>query len=124
MSIRFTHLAGVAIAATLATVGTASAREKHLHHPRVASNHRVLIAEVKAPPLTVQKRSFLDPGNVVPVGSATPESVTANTTENRQIYTSYAPAKFGESTLPGPYYLPGDPRFSGGNTIDWDDLIP
>ena len=78
-----------------------------------------MLAEIKAPPLTVLKRrSFLDPGNVVAVGAEN-AYVTANTTEHRPIYNSFAPDRFGESTLPGRFDLPGNERFEPNNTFDF-----
>ena len=83
----------------------------------VRSAKSTVIAEMsdasEGRPLTVRKRSFLDPGNAVPVGSATPEYILANTSEHRNVYTSYAPAFFGESELPGRFDLPPtNPRFN------------
>ena len=78
----------------------------------------MILAEITAPPLTVKKRSFLDPGNVVQVG-ADNEYLTANTPENRPIYSSFAPARFGESTLPGRFDLPYNPRFEPSNNLDF-----
>lgn len=119
MPIRYFSLTGAALALTLLAAGGAAAQGRHIRHLRVAHvHHRLVLAEVSAPPLTVRKRSFLDPGNVVEVG-ADNEYLTANTTEHQPIYTSFAPARFGESTLPGRFDLPYNPRFEPGNNIDF-----
>lgn len=113
-------LAGVAVALTVLATGAATAQDRHVRHVRVLAHasRSVLLAEVKAPPLTVKKRSFLDPGNVVEVG-ADNEYLTANTTEHQPIYNSYEPARFGESTLPGRFDLPYNPRYESGNSLDF-----
>lgn len=119
MPIRVSPLVGVAVALTLLGAGAANAQDRHVRHVRVVhARSRVLLAEVKAPPLTVKKRSFLDPGNVVEVG-ADNEYLAANTTEHQPIYNTYAPARFGESTLPGRFDLPYNPRFEPGNSLDF-----
>ena len=106
----------VAIAAIALSAGVADAQtSKKLHVARTkapaAADYR--IAEITAPPLTVRKRSFLDPGNVVAPGSDTPEYIAASTTEVRPVTASYAPAFFGESELPGRFDLPPtNPRFN------------
>lgn len=57
-------------------------------------------------PLTVQKRSFLDSGRVVPVGS---ESRYVSDTVNYQRTTDYyyARSRYGNETLPGRFDNPG-----------------
>ena len=55
-------LAAAAFAALSATASAETTR--HRHHPRVAEQYNF-----ERPPLTVNRRSFLDPGPVVPVGS-------------------------------------------------------
>jgi hypothetical protein len=59
-----------------------------------------------APPLTVNRRSFLDPGPVSPVGQG-PNYVTANTVFNRTPDQTFSPSKFGNETLPRPLEVPG-----------------
>ena len=115
MSIRFSTL--VAATAMLGLcVGTADAQpSKKLHaaHAKAPAVAAYTVAEITAPPLTVRKRSFLDPGNVVAPGSDTPEYIAASTTELRPVTASYAPAFFGESELPGRFDLPpSNPRFN------------
>ena len=115
------HLSTVltlAAAAALLTAGAADAQTaKRVHAAQAKAHHPVIIAEMSDAtairPLTVQKRSFLDPGNAVPVGEATPEYIVANTTQNVPVYRTYNTAFFGESELPGRFDLPpSNPRFN------------
>ena len=57
-------------------------------------------------PLTVNKRSFLDPGPVVPTGSGQ-NYIAANTIFNKTQDRIFEPAKFGDSELQGQPYVPG-----------------
>ena len=118
---RIHTMAVVAIAATLATIGFADAQTTKKLHAAHAQRigHNASIAELTAPPLTVQKRSFLDPGNVVAVGSDTPEYVAASTIDRVPVYSSYAPAFFGESELPRPYELPDNNRYFPKRDLDF-----
>ena len=115
------HLSTVltlAAAAALLTAGAADAQTaKRAHAAQAKAHHPVIIAEMSDAtairPLTVQKRSFLDPGNAVPVGEATPEYIVANTTQNVPVYRTYDTACFGESELPGRFDLPpSNPRYN------------
>lgn len=120
MANRFSTLLTVATAATLLTAGAAGAqttrRVTSVRTQTVRTHHPVIVAEISdrtARPLTIQKRSFLDPGNVVAVGSDTPANIVFNTTEHVPIYRSYNKAFFGESALPGRFDLPPtNPRFN------------
>ena len=121
MANRLSTLAIVALAATFSTIGFADAqgvRKVHVAHAAKAPRTSV-IAELSAPPLTVKKRSFLDPGNVVAVGSDTPEYIAANTTDHVPVYASYAPAFFGESELPRQFDLPNNERFYPKHDLDF-----
>jgi hypothetical protein len=60
------------------------------------------------PPLTVNKRSFLDPGPVVPVGSMS-NYVTANTIFNRTPDQVAHRSLYGNEALPWPLEVPGRP---------------
>ena len=121
MANRTNTMALVAIAATFATLGCADAqtvKKMHAAHaPRIARTASV--AELTAPPLTVKKRSFLDPGNVVGVGADTPEYVAASTGDRVPVYSSYAPAFFGESELPRQYELPDNDRYYPKHDLDF-----
>ena len=105
----------LAISATLAlaTSGVAQAQGRH----------RPAVRPVAAPPLTVTKRSWLDSGNVVPVGTNN-SYLTANTTLNQPITRDFAPGRFGQSTLPGQFDLafskdnPRGPDAGGGIFFD------
>lgn len=106
-------------AALLLTAGAADAQTTRRvpAKAQAARAHRpVVIAEISdatARPLVIQKRSFLDPGNAVPVGQDTPANIVYNTSGYRPVYTSYAPAFFGTSELPGRFDLPpSNPRFN------------
>ena len=121
MANRTYTMALIALAATFATIGFADAqtvKKTHTAHaPRIARH--AALAELTAPPLTVMKRSFLDPGNVVGVGSDTPEYVAASTGDRVPVYSSYAPAFFGESELPRQYELPNNDRFYPKRDLDF-----
>ncbi len=60
----------------------------------------------KGVPLTIQKRSFLDSGPVVPVGRLR-NYVNDSTVLFVPTYRNGAPAKFGNETLPGRFDVPG-----------------
>ena len=61
--------------------------------------------------LTVKKRSFLDSGKVVPVGSES-NYVTAGQYFTRTSDYYYARGRYGNETLPGRFDLPGgEPLF-------------
>ncbi len=86
--------------------------------------HRVPIAAADLRPLTVTKRSWLDMGNVVPVGSQN-SYLSASTTLNQPVYSSYLPAKFGQSTLPDQFTLAfsnANPRGPESGGIFFDDV--
>jgi hypothetical protein len=58
------------------------------------------------PPLTVNKRSFLDPGPVVPVGTEQ-NYVTISTIYNKTPDQVAQRSKYGNETLPWPLEIPG-----------------
>lgn len=63
-----------------------------------------------APPLTIQRRSFLDPGPVVAVGSLN-RHVQAITTLAVPAYAEIGvPGRFGYDTLPRRFDPPGRPQ--------------
>ncbi|MBX9738774.1 MAG: hypothetical protein K2X62_01815 [Beijerinckiaceae bacterium] len=62
-----------------------------------------------APPLTIQRRSFLDPGPIVPVGSMS-NYVAAGTSLNVPVYNMSSPGAFGRETLPRRFDPPGRPQ--------------
>jgi len=63
-----------------------------------------------APPLTIQRRSFLDPGPVAPVGSRS-RYVQSITTMAVPVYAELGvPGRFGYDSLPRRFDPPGRPQ--------------
>ena len=91
-----------AIATAAAPVNAQSVRDRR-HAPAAERfiNER--------PPLTVNKRSFLDPGPVVPQGSMS-NYVTMNTIFHQTPDQNFARSEFGNEVLPRPLDVPGRPR--------------
>jgi hypothetical protein len=99
-------------ALALAATSSAFAATKHHHHyahyvHRYAPTGPVYSSDEA--PLTVNKRSWLDPGNVVPVGSEE-NYVTANTGFNQTPDEANFPSRFEEDNLPRPLYPTGTPH--------------
>ncbi len=92
-------LAGVAVAGV---ASGASAQGRH-HTYVMAAN------DLNSLPLTVNRRSWLDPGNSAPAGGGNgPAYMQATTAEFAKTPDRiYAPDKFGNSALPGQPYVPG-----------------
>ena len=80
--------------------GTMAAQAQDRMHVR----HRAHVQLVSAPPLTVKQRSWLDMGNVVAVGTQQ-SYLSANESLHEPVYQSFAPDRFGQSTLPGRFDL-------------------
>ena len=95
-------LAAAAFAALTAPASATATR--HHHHPRVVQQYYD-----ERPPLTVNKRSFLDPGPVVPVGSMS-NYVTTNTIFARTADQYFLKSQFGNEVLPAPLEVPGRPQ--------------
>lgn len=76
----------------------------------IRRHHRLVVARYnnERPPLTVNKRSFLDPGPVVPVGSMS-NYVTMNTVFHQTPDQNFLRSAFGNEVLPGPFSVPGRP---------------
>lgn len=92
---------GLAFAALAVLNAPAAAKPKH-HHP-----HRHLaVYRDSRPPITVTKRSWLDPGPVVPVGTEQ-AYVTQSTIFNQSPDQAYFPSRFHEDAMPRPLYVPG-----------------
>jgi hypothetical protein len=103
----FHKVPSIIIAATVfaALTATASAQgTRHRHPPRVAEQYND-----ERPPLTVNKRSFLDPGPVGPVYS-TPNYVAASTTFAQTPDQGFLKSQFGNEVLPSPLEVPGRPQ--------------
>jgi hypothetical protein len=100
----FHNKVSIVLAAALAAF-TASAnaqtKPRHRHRQQVAERYLD-----ERPPLTVNRRSFLDPGPAVPVGSMS-NYVTANTIFNRTPDQIFARSSFGNDRLPQPLEVPG-----------------
>ncbi|MGH6839296.1 MAG: hypothetical protein ACREDT_10960 [Methylocella sp.] len=77
---------------------------RHRHRTPVAARYYD-----ERPPLTVNRRSFLDPGPMVPVGSLS-NYVTANTIFNRTPDQYYLKSQFGNDRLPQPLEVSGRPQ--------------
>ena len=105
---RFTPaLLAILVAAALAVPTMASAKAKHrvVHHYRQPAP--VMVYQSNQPPLTVNRRSWLDPGNVVPVGSES-RYVAATTYFAQTPDQAYFPSRFHEDAMPRPLYVPGN----------------
>ena len=92
-------LAAVALAALTASAN-AQPKPRPRHHPQVAERYYD-----ERLPLTVNRRSFLDPVPAVPVGSMS-NYVTANTIFNRTPDQIFARSLFGNELLPWPLEIP------------------
>jgi hypothetical protein len=98
-------IAGLAL--SLSAAG-ASAQVRHRHHAPaiiVAQND-----DIQSLPLTVNRRSWLDPGNSAPSGTSGPAYLQASTPNYGHSVESYSQReKFGNAALPGAPYVPGRP---------------
>ena len=95
-------LAAAAFAALTVTASAQTTRQHH--HPRVAEQYND-----ERPPLTVNRRSFLDPGPVAPVGSMS-NYVTASTVFGQTPDRYFLKSQFGNEVLPAPLEVPGRPE--------------
>lgn len=93
---------GLAICLLAANASAATKPSHHHMHPHV------FVYRDSRPPLTVNKRSWLDPGPVVPVGSMQ-SYVTETTGFNQTPDEAYFPSRFHEDVLPRPLYPTGRP---------------
>ncbi|MGI8568343.1 MAG: hypothetical protein ACR2KT_04385 [Methylocella sp.] len=103
----FHNKISIVLAAAALTAFTAAANAQttqHRHRTRVAAKYYE-----ERPPLTVNRRSFLDPGPAVPVGSMS-NYVTANTIFNRTPDQYYLKSQFGNDRLPQPLEVSGRPQ--------------
>lgn len=86
-------VAGVAVSLCAAQASAGEKSRRHHHAvPHYVENTN------EAPPLTVNKRSWLDPGPAVPVGHDN-NYVTANTVQVKTPDQVYNTAQFGNGTL-------------------------
>jgi hypothetical protein len=108
-STRILASAGALMAVSLlAAVEPAAAKTLHRYHPNVAYGYHPQVYSSDQPPLTVNRRSWLDPGNVVPQGTAD-RYVAASTTFEQTPDQIYFPSRFHEDVLPQPLYPTGRP---------------
>jgi hypothetical protein len=99
----------VLAAATLAVaLAPASAQTQNKAKRRAPQPVALAAFYGERPPLTVNKRSFLDPGPVVPVGSMS-NYVTASTIFNRTPDQVGHRSLYGNESLPWPLEIPGRP---------------
>jgi hypothetical protein len=91
-----------------AMMGLITAAGAQSYRPR--SHHRLAVGRSSSerPPLTVNKRSFLDPGPVVPVGSMS-NYVGIITVFGQTPDQNFLRSAFGNEVLPGPFDVPGRP---------------
>lgn len=106
---------GASLLAAALVPGVASAQDVRRPHLQ-----RAVASE--APPLTVNRRSWLDMGTAARVGTQD-GYLAASTTLNQPVWASYLPDRFGNSTLPRQFSLPSNdnPRGpeSGGIFFDF-----
>jgi hypothetical protein len=91
---------GLTSTALALAIAPAAAKPRH-HHV----HHRPIYVE-NQPPLTVNKRSWLDPGNVVPLGTED-RYMGAVTYFAQTPDQAYFPSRFHEDAMPRPLYVPG-----------------
>jgi len=108
-------LFALALAAGALASASAGAQSPHHRHHAVHPVHAASpvhhVREAAAPAIVV-KRSFIDSGNVVPVGSEN-RYMDDSTTFNGTPGGTYRNELFGDgSILPGPFDLPGFSRYA------------
>lgn len=98
-------LATIFIALGLAgATAQASAQTTKPHH----RHHHPVMIYSDQPPLNVNKRSWLDPGNQVPVGSSMEQNYVEDSTFFARTPDQVNdPSRFHEDALPRPLYVPG-----------------
>lgn len=96
-------LAGVAVVAVTADGSAQTSRRKIV---RAQAPRYQAASGIESLPLTVNRRSWLDPGPVAPKGSGT-AYVAASTQFAKSQDQIFAPDKFGNSEIIGQPYVPG-----------------
>ncbi len=104
-------LAAAVLTALAANANAQTVRHRH-HPPRVAQQYAG-----ERPPLTVNRRSFLDPGPIAPAGSMT-NYIAQNTYYSRTPDQYFLKGQFGNEVLPQPLEVPGRPQ----PIIEWETL--
>jgi hypothetical protein len=96
----------IALAAAAALLTASASAESPRHRRR---SPVVDLYSQERPPLTVTKRSYLDPGNVAPAGKAMPNYMAASTIFHLTQDRMFARSEFQNEVLPPPPYVPGRP---------------
>ncbi len=128
MANRSSTLLTVLAASTLLSAGIADAQTARRAPAKMQASrahHPVVIAEISDAtyrPLTIQKRSFLDPGTASSPSLGQPEYIASQTTDHLPVYNSYNTAFFGGSELPRRYDLPYSPNQFPSNNVDFSPL--
>lgn len=106
--------AGLAIALGALMPAVAQAQDVRRH---------VAVQHTAAPPLTVNRRSWLDMGTSAYVGTQD-NYLAENTTLHEPVWASYLPDRFGRSTLPRQFSLPfeDNPRGPESGGIFFDNF--
>lgn len=92
---------GFVLAGFVFLTGPAAAQpQRHRHHRHVA-------IYPEQPPLTVNKRSWLDPGPVIQPGTGERYMVESGIFQ-RTPDQVYFPSRFNEDAMPRPLYVPGN----------------
>jgi hypothetical protein len=107
------HLSVFALTFACGALACASVQAQTPHRP-VRHHHLHQVAVVTpAQEVIVKKRSFLDSGTVVPVGSESRYMSDSTIFNHSPPYsnTTWRRSDFGDEVLPGPFDLPG---FRGG----------
>ena len=94
--------AGASLLAAALLPSVASAQDVRRPHVQ-----RVAAVASEAPPLTVNRRSWLDRGTAARVGTQD-GYLAASTTLQEPVWASYLPDRFGRSTLPRQFSLPSN----------------
>jgi hypothetical protein len=98
-----TMIISMLVASAVVSLGAFDASAKPKHHHVVP---QYVDEETHELPLTVNKRSFLDPGPVAPVGTGT-NYMSANTIYNKTPDQITNPDQYGNDTMKGQPYIPG-----------------
>lgn len=104
MRLRTLHHTAI-LAVTAAALAAASTSASAQSKPKPHRSPLVAHYANEAPPIIVKKRSFLDPGPVVPVGSMS-NYVTVSTIFNRTEDQTFKRSLFGNEALPAPLEIP------------------
>jgi hypothetical protein len=94
------------LALAVGAMAGAQAEARPAHH-----RHGARVVHAATPEITVRKRSFLDPGNVVPVGSENHYMDEGTIYIHTPGGPTYRREEFGDGLLPQPGELPGYSRY-------------